>query len=81
MLVIVMVTLTQYELTLMITHTGPYHPAMRDKLLQMNQVLEDMVKLMNTNRMNDTVLFVFGDHGMTDDGNHGTPPSSPALLT
>ena len=50
---------------------GPFHPAMKDKLLQMNQVLESMVKLMNEQPMDDTLLFVFGDHGMTDDGNHG----------
>lgn len=50
---------------------GPFHPAMKDKLLQMNAVIEDLVNLMEEQDMQDTLLFVFGDHGMTDDGNHG----------
>eukprot|EP00743_Colponemidia_sp_Colp-15_P011008 GILK01012216.1.p1 GENE.GILK01012216.1~~GILK01012216.1.p1 ORF type:complete len:1093 (+),score=147.36 GILK01012216.1:172-3279(+) len=43
------------------------HPAMREKLTQLNGVLAEVVEQMD----NDTILLVFGDHGMTPDGNHG----------
>lgn len=42
---------------------------MKDKLAQMNAMLADVVQLLSTDE--DTILFVFGDHGMTPDGNHG----------
>jgi phosphatidylinositol glycan class O len=40
--------------------------------------LEDVVKALD----NDTVLMVYGDHGMTDDGNHGggTPNEMKTVL-
>lgn len=46
---------------------GPYHPEMKRKLTEMNQVIERVIKLIN----NDTILFVMGDHGMTASGDHG----------
>ncbi|XP_064621054.1 GPI ethanolamine phosphate transferase 3-like [Lineus longissimus] len=46
---------------------GPYHPAMAEKLNQMDQMLRDVVKRLD----GDTVLFVLGDHGMTRTGDHG----------
>ena len=49
-------------------HTfGPDHPVMATKMNQMNSVLGDIIKLID----NDTILFIMGDHGMTQDGNHG----------
>ncbi|KAK3601443.1 hypothetical protein CHS0354_033569 [Potamilus streckersoni] len=46
---------------------GPLHPAMGDKLSQMNQVIGNITTLMEKG----TVLFVLGDHGMTATGDHG----------
>ncbi|GAB6018995.1 hypothetical protein CHUAL_000629 [Chamberlinius hualienensis] len=46
---------------------GPSHEAMRDKLREMNAVLESVIAAMD----HETVLFVMGDHGMTEDGDHG----------
>uniref|UniRef100_A0A0N4Z269 GPI ethanolamine phosphate transferase 3 n=1 Tax=Parastrongyloides trichosuri TaxID=131310 RepID=A0A0N4Z269_PARTI len=46
---------------------GPDHPIMLSKLDQMNDMLENVIKEMD----NDTILFVMGDHGMSNDGNHG----------
>ncbi|KAL7753264.1 mannose-ethanolamine phosphotransferase gpi13 [Sorochytrium milnesiophthora] len=46
---------------------GPDHPAMRDKLVQMNGVLDDVVRALP----NDTLLMVMGDHGMDTKGDHG----------
>ncbi|KMS94372.1 hypothetical protein BVRB_022070, partial [Beta vulgaris subsp. vulgaris] len=43
------------------------HPTMKDKLRQLNDVLEDLVSAIDEN----TILFVLGDHGMTTEGNHG----------
>ncbi len=40
---------------------------MRRKLREMNDVIEEIIKKMD----NSTILFVMGDHGMTEDGNHG----------
>ncbi|PVH16767.1 uncharacterized protein CXQ87_004320 [Candidozyma duobushaemuli] len=46
---------------------GPRHHAMKDKLHQMNSVIEDVV-----NKIDDkTLLIVMGDHGMDSTGNHG----------
>lgn len=47
--------------------TGPYTSTMRDKLQQMNDVLERVVAEMD----DDTLLLVLGDHGMDDRGDHG----------
>lgn len=51
---------------------GPDHFAMRDKLQQMNGVIEDVIKKLDDN----TLLIVMGDHGMDPTGNHGgeSPP-------
>ncbi|KAG2466849.1 PIGO transferase, partial [Polypterus senegalus] len=46
---------------------GPDHPAMAEKLTQMDQVIRSVARRIE----NDTLLVVFGDHGMTDTGDHG----------
>lgn len=46
---------------------GPDHYAMKDKLQQMNKVIEDII----TELDDDTLLVVMGDHGMDKTGNHG----------
>ncbi|KAF5301332.1 hypothetical protein FQA39_LY10730 [Lamprigera yunnana] len=46
---------------------GPAHPEMTRKLTQMNQVIEGVVGQLD----DDTMLFVIGDHGMTEAGDHG----------
>ena len=49
------------------THSA-FHPLMRDKLRQLDELLSRVLK----NLPEDAVLFMFGDHGMTDEGNHGS---------
>ncbi|XP_066566764.1 GPI ethanolamine phosphate transferase 3 [Amia ocellicauda] len=46
---------------------GPDHPAMAEKLTQMDQVIRAVIGRLQ----NDTLLVVMGDHGMTDTGDHG----------
>ncbi|XP_029921447.1 GPI ethanolamine phosphate transferase 3 [Myripristis murdjan] len=46
---------------------GPDHPAMADKLTQMDGVIRSVIERLE----NDTLLVVMGDHGMTDTGDHG----------
>lgn len=46
---------------------GPDHFAMKDKLIQLNEIVK---KIMNE-ISDDTLLVVFGDHGMDSTGNHG----------
>ncbi|KAJ8287116.1 hypothetical protein GJAV_G00047830 [Gymnothorax javanicus] len=46
---------------------GPDHPAMADKLTQMDGVIRSVIGRLG----NDTLLVVMGDHGMTDTGDHG----------
>ncbi|XP_061118503.1 GPI ethanolamine phosphate transferase 3 [Conger conger] len=46
---------------------GPDHPAMADKLTQMDEVIRSVIGRLE----NDTLLVVMGDHGMTDSGDHG----------
>lgn len=46
---------------------GPHHPEMGRKLSEMNAVIEETVRQLPR----DTVLLVFGDHGMTSSGDHG----------
>lgn len=46
---------------------GPNHPAMSEKLVQM----DDMIRNVTQRLDKDTILFVFGDHGMTQTGDHG----------
>ena len=46
---------------------GPDHPAMRDKLQQMNGAVIQMMESLS----DDTVLVIMGDHGMDTKGDHG----------
>lgn len=46
---------------------GPDHPAMSEKLTQMDAVIRSVM----SGVQNDTLLVVMGDHGMTDSGDHG----------
>lgn len=46
---------------------GPNHPAMAVKLTEMDAAIENITKWLPE----DTVLLVFGDHGMTAGGDHG----------
>ena len=46
---------------------GPDHPAMRDKLRQMDAVLRRLMHALD----DDTLLVVMGDHGMDAKGDHG----------
>ncbi|KAF8907063.1 alkaline-phosphatase-like protein [Gymnopilus junonius] len=54
-----------------VDHVGhrvsPYHPSMKTKLQQMNDVLSRVVELLEE----DTLLVVLGDHGMDRSGDHG----------
>ena len=55
-----------------IDHAGHYylnvaHPDMERKILDAEAIVEKVIKQMD----NDTVMIVFGDHGMTDSGGHG----------
>ena len=54
-----------------VDHVGhryyPNHPEMKRKLKEVNQFISEIVKRLN----NETLLLVFGDHGMTEEGNHG----------
>lgn len=43
------------------------HPAMAEKLTQVDTLIRRLMEAID----DDTLLLVFGDHGMTDDGNHG----------
>uniref|UniRef100_A0AAF5PG04 GPI ethanolamine phosphate transferase 3 n=1 Tax=Wuchereria bancrofti TaxID=6293 RepID=A0AAF5PG04_WUCBA len=46
---------------------GPNHPEMSKKLKQMNEILAKVVDSLD----NNTLLLVMGDHGMTENGDHG----------
>ncbi|VDK87918.1 unnamed protein product, partial [Litomosoides sigmodontis] len=46
---------------------GPNHPEMPKKLKEMNKILAEVVDVLD----NDTLLLVMGDHGMTENGDHG----------
>lgn len=46
---------------------GPDHPAMADKLKQMDDVFRKMIEKLD----DDTLLVVMGDHGMDIKGDHG----------
>ena len=47
--------------------SSPVHPAIHAALLQLNRHLQ----YVTTHLPNDTLLFVFGDHGLSHKGNHG----------
>lgn len=46
---------------------GPMHQLCGKKLAEMDSILREVIRRMDSN----TTLFVFGDHGMTDNGDHG----------
>lgn len=43
---------------------GPFHNEMRRKLTEMNEIIENILSIMDE----ETMLFVIGDHGMTNTG-------------
>jgi phosphatidylinositol glycan class O len=49
------------------THSA-MHPLMGHRLREMDKVLEEIVEKMS----NDSLLLMFGDHGMTNEGEHGS---------
>ena len=61
-------------------HAG--HATMADKLAQLDGVIAQVVGWMDERPDVPTVLFVLGDHGMTEDGNHGgaTPLETNSAL-
>lgn len=44
-----------------------FHPLMEERLIRMNNLLKNVVESIS----DDTLLVFMGDHGMTNDGNHG----------
>ena len=53
-------------------HTyGPHGKHMEDKLHQMDDVLSYVLDQIDHGVNSCRVAFIFGDHGMTEDGNHG----------
>ncbi|RDH39735.1 hypothetical protein BDQ94DRAFT_177074 [Aspergillus welwitschiae] len=46
---------------------GPGHPEMRDKLVQMDGIIREVIGDID----DETLLVVMGDHGMDENGNHG----------
>ncbi|EGF80394.1 hypothetical protein BATDEDRAFT_11390 [Batrachochytrium dendrobatidis JAM81] len=46
---------------------GPGHPAMGDKLVEMDQMLQRVIDIVDEN----TLVIVMGDHGMDNKGDHG----------
>lgn len=46
---------------------GPDHYAMKDKLEQLNDIVKQVMEQIS----DDTLLVIFGDHGMDSTGNHG----------
>lgn len=50
-------------------HTyGPRHPELQRKLLETEDIIAKIIELMD----DKTTLVVFGDHGMTEGGSHGS---------
>lgn len=58
-----------------IGHTySAHHPAMGERLRRMDGVLENVIERLKSEQDGeggDTLLMMFGDHGMTDAGEHG----------
>ena len=53
-------------------HTyGPNTIQMRDKLQQMDDILDEILTKIDEKDGQCQVAFILGDHGMTEDGNHG----------
>ncbi|KAL7720911.1 GPI ethanolamine phosphate transferase 3 [Entamoeba marina] len=65
-----------------VDHIGHYyipdHPVMKDKLIQINDIFARVFDQLPEN----TLCMVFGDHGVTEEGNHGgsTPEELDAAL-
>lgn len=58
-------------------HTfGSNHPAMSKKMSELDAVLKKVIEKVDE----DTMLLVMGDHGMTEDGNHGVCEVSLVIL-
>lgn len=57
---------------------GPMHLEMARKLSEMNRVIEKIIEQMD----DETTLFVIGDHGMTNTGDHGgdTPDEVNSMI-
>ncbi|KAF7995365.1 hypothetical protein HCN44_006472 [Aphidius gifuensis] len=51
---------------------GQNHPEMTRKLNETNELIKEIIDVIN----DDTVLFVMGDHGMTESGDHGGDSSN-----
>lgn len=49
---------------------GMHHPEMLRKLNETNLLIQEVIERINKDKQN-TVLFVVGDHGMTESGDHG----------
>ncbi|XP_014225426.1 GPI ethanolamine phosphate transferase 3 [Trichogramma pretiosum] len=49
---------------------GMHHPEMSRKLNETNSFIEQLVKSIESDDK-DTMLFIIGDHGMTESGDHG----------
>ncbi|KAL7306284.1 hypothetical protein TKK_0001716 [Trichogramma kaykai] len=72
--------LANYDWTLLIAHMlgidhcghkhGMHHPEMSRKLNETNSFIEQLVKNIESDDK-DTMLFIIGDHGMTESGDHG----------
>ena len=53
-------------------HTyGPHNQHMDQKLKQMDTILDTTLKTLDAMTDQCSVAFILGDHGMTEDGNHG----------
>ena len=54
------------------------HSEIERKVIETEKYIEDVIKHMD----NDTILLLYGDHGMTNDGNHGgaTPNEMKTVL-
>ena len=53
-------------------HTfGPHNQHMHDKLAQMDAALSTTLDILDDEESSCHLALIFGDHGMTEDGNHG----------
>jgi GPI ethanolamine phosphate transferase 3 subunit O len=48
------------------THNA-FHPLMKERLQRMDELIKETIEILDEG----SLLVVFGDHGMSDDGNHG----------
>lgn len=55
-----------------IGHTvGPFSPLIKDKLLEMDQVIQKIYKELSKDTEKETLIVITGDHGMSNMGSHG----------